>query len=167
MVLDEQLKLSLVKCYVISKIDYCNILLNQVTNQQIKRLQKLINSSIRFIYNIRISTNVTPYMKKAHILPVAQRIKYKSCLYVFKILHGQAPEYLSEMIRRKPSLREGLRSCLDDTVVEPCNSGRTAAAAMCTTWNDLPLELRSARTLETFKKNLKTHYFRIAFNMIN
>ena len=165
MVLDSQLKLTLVKCYVLSKIDYCNILLNQATNKQLKRLQKLVNASIRFIFNIGKATNITPYMKQAHILPVIYRVKFKSCLYVYKILHEKAPNYLRELIRRKLSLRVGLRSALDDTVVEPCCGGRTVAAAMCNTWNTLPLNLRSTNTLETFKKNLKTHYFRIAFDI--
>ena len=104
-------------------------------------------------------------MKKAHILPVAQRIKYKSCIYIFKILNGQAPEYLCQMVRRKLSLREGLRSSLDDTLLEPCCKGKTVADAMCRTWNELPVDLRGESTLESFKRNLKTHYFRIAFEV--
>ena len=164
-VLNSELKLTLVKCYVLSKIDYCNILLNQATKKQINRLQKVINSSVRFIFNISRATNVTPFMKKAHILPVEHRIKYKSCLYAFKILHGQAPKYLCEMVRRKPSLREGLRSSLDDTRLEPCYRGKTVALTICSTWNDLPVELRNTSTLDTFKRNLKTHYFRKAFNL--
>ena len=167
MVLDEELKLSLVKCFILSKIDYCNILLNQTTNQQLKRLQKLVNASVRFIYNVRKATNITPYMKKAHFLPIVNRIKYKSCLYVYKILHGLAPDYLCEMISLKTSLREGLRSSMDETLVEPNGCGKTVAAEMCSTWNNLPITLRSAATLETFKRNLKTYYFRIAFDVVS
>ena len=133
--------------------------------KQLSRFQKVVNSSVRFIFNVSRSTNVTPFMKKAHILPVAHRIKYKSCIYIFKILHGQAPEYLCQMVRRKPSLREGLRSSLDDTLLEPCCKGKTVAAAMCKTWNELPVDLRGKSTLESFKRNLKTHYFRIAFEV--
>ena len=86
-------------------------------------------------------------------------------IYIFKILHGQAPEYLCQMVRRKPTLREGLRSSLDDTLLEPCFKGKTVAAAMCKTWNELPVDLRGKSTLESFKRNLKTHYFRIAFEV--
>ena len=82
-----------------------------------------------------------------------------------KILHGQAPEYLCQMVRHKPTRREGLRSSLDDTLLEPCCKGKTVAAAMCRTWNELPVDLRSKSTLESFKRNLKTHYFRIAFEV--
>ena len=163
-VLDSDLKLTLVKCYILSKIDYCNVLLNLATNKKIKRLQKLVNSSIRFIYNIRKAASITPYAKKAHILPVSYRIQYKSCLYIFKALHGIAPSYICDLVRRRPLLREGLRSSLDDTVVEPTCRGKTIAEAMCNTWNKLPVNLRHTNSLDAFKRNLKTHYFCIAYD---
>ena len=165
-VLDVDIKLTLVKCFILSKIDYCNILLNQANKKQINPLQKLVNAAVRFVYNVRKSTNITSFMKKAHILPVNYRIKYKSSLYVFKILHGQAPPYVSELIHRKPVNRGGLRSSVDDTIVEATCGGQTIANVMCRTWNALPPALRSAATIATFKRNLKTHYFRIAFELI-
>ena len=164
-VLDLELRLTLVKCFILTKIDYCNILLNGATKKQVYRLQKMVNAAVRFIYNIKKSARVTPYMIKAHILPVSSRIQYKSCMYVYKILNGQAPGYICELIRRKQSLRGGLRSSADDTTVEPICGGKTIAASMCKTWNDLPASLRQSGTLDTFKKNLKTHYFRIAYDL--
>ena len=163
-VLNIDLKLTLVKCFILSRIDYCNILLNGVTKKQISRLQKLINASLRFVYSVRKSVSVTPYMKRAHILPVSYRIQYKSSLFVYKILHGFSPPYISELVRRKYPHRQGLRSSEDDTLVEPVAEGRTVAATMCRTWNQLPIAMRQIRTIETFKKSLKTHYFCIAFN---
>ena len=163
-VLNTDLKLTLVKCFILSRIDYCNILLNGGTKMQMSRLQKLINTSVRFVYNVRKSASVTLYMKKAHILPVAYRIQYKSSLFVYKILHGLAPHYISELVRRKYPHRQGLRSSEDETLVEPVTEGRTVAATMCRTWNQLPIALRQTSKIETFKKNLKTHYFCIAFD---
>ena len=81
------------------------------------------------------------------------------------LISYKAPEYLRQMVRRKPSLREGLRSSLDDTLLEPCCKGKTVAAAMCSTWNELPVNLRGKSTLESFKRNMKTHYFRVAFEI--
>ena len=165
-VLSIDIKLTLVKCFILSKIDYCNIVLNQANKKQIYPLQKLVNSAIRFIYNVRKSTNITPFAIKAHILPVNYRIKYKSCLYVFKILKGQAPSYISQFIRQRPVNRGGLRSSEDSTLVEATSGGQTIADAMCRTWNDLPMVLRNAPSVETFKRNLKTHYFRIAYGLL-
>ena len=164
-VLDRNLKLTLVKCFILSKVDYCNILLNRATKKQIDRLQKLVNAAIRFVYNVKKSTRITPYMKEAHILPVKYRIKYKSSLYVYKILHGEAPRYICELIRQKPVLREGLRSSNDNTMVEATSGRRTIADVMCCTWNELPTELRHSSSVETFKRNLKTYYFRIAYSI--
>ena len=49
-VLDVDIKLTLVKCFILSKIDYCNILLNQAIKKQINPLQKLVNAAVRFVY---------------------------------------------------------------------------------------------------------------------
>ena len=162
--LDTEIKLTLVKCFILSKIDYCNIVLNLANKKQITPLQKLDNSALRFVYNVKNSANITPFLKRAHILPVSYRIMYKSSLYVFKILHDQVPSYVSELVRRKSVVREGLRSSSDNTVVESTSDGLTVASCMCRTWNNLPAELRNSHTIDTFKKNLKTYYFRLAFN---
>ena len=36
---------------------------------------------------------------------------------------------------------------------------------MCVIWNSLPIDLRSGNHLNAFKKNLKTYYFRSAFEV--
>ena len=123
----------------------------------------MVNAAVRFIYNVRKSRNITPFIKEAHILPVQYRFKYKSSLYVFKILHDQAPPYVCNLIRRKTVHRGGLRSSTDDTIMEANCGGQTIADVMCRTWNDLPLKLIQTATIETFKNNLKTHYFCIAY----
>ena len=61
-VLDSELKLTLVKCYIMTPIDYCNVLRN-VAMYGISRLQKLLNISMRSVYNISKSVGVTPYLK--------------------------------------------------------------------------------------------------------
>ncbi len=34
-----------------------------------------------------------------------------------------------------------------------------------TLWNELPIHLRSITELDTFKRQLRTHFFRLAYNM--
>ena len=163
-VLDTNLKITLVKCFILTKIDYCNFLFSNVPMKEINRLQKLLNASVRFIFNLRRSVSITPYLKKSHILPVKFRIQYKLSLYVFKTIHGLAPSYICNLLHRRPQHRENLRSSSDTTVMETCYSDGTIAGKMCQAWNCLPSALRNTSTIECFKKNLKTHYFLMAFN---
>ena len=161
--LDLSLKISLVRCYILSGIDYCSVLYAGINASDIKRLQKLMNASVRFIYGLRKSERITKYMEKCHFLPVKYRILYKLCITVFKILHGLAPEYLVDMVSIRSPMREGLRSSAADMVVTTRHKDQTIAARMVKEWNLLPLALRNLRSLDKFKGGLKANFFRLAF----
>ena len=90
---DEQIKIRIVSSCILSHIDYCNSLYTRLPNNQIKKLQRLMNAAIRFIYNLRRSDDysITAYMKRCHFLPVEFRVKYKICVLVYKYLYGLAP----------------------------------------------------------------------------
>jgi len=42
---------------------------------------------------------VSAALRELHWLPVEQRIDYKLCLLVHKSLRGQAPEYITNMLK--------------------------------------------------------------------
>ena len=115
LILSTSLKLTLVKCYILSKKDYCNFLFCHLPMYQLKCLQKLENSSVRFIYNVRRSASITGYLKKAHILPVQYQIQYKLWLVVHKVLHGLAPSYTSILLHPGAVNWANLRFSVDNT----------------------------------------------------
>ena len=160
--LDEHTRLTLVKSLILSKLDYSNFLYANLPNNQIQKLQKCLNAAVRFIYNVRKSSSITPYLKKAHILPIKYRITYKLCFYGFKILNGYAPTYLKNMVHSRNSNRH-LRSATDETVLETNHAASTIAHRLCVAWNALPRDIREAPNIEIFKTQLKTHLFRQAF----
>ena len=159
--LDEKRRILLVQSLVLSKLDYCNSLLANVPGYLIKKLQRVMNAGIRFIYDIRKRQHVTPYLKMAHFLPVIYRIKFKLCLLVFKSINGLAPTYLSEIMNfHTPALRGGRDELLLDI---PTKKERTIFYEMCVSWNALPLLIRKTETVSEFKKLTKTHYFNVVF----
>ena len=166
--LSEDLKISLVKTLVLSKVDYCNALYVGVQVSVIKKLQSTINSAIRFIFNIKDwSINLSSYYKKAHILPIQLRIKYKICLLVHKSLNGTAPPYLRQLIKlycEEPS-KHSLRSFSDRRLllrpqtVETKWSRKMFSYNAPIIWNSLPETLRFIEDTDIFKRKLKTLYF--------
>ena len=82
--LDTETRKDLVKCYILSKIDCCNILYGNIPSTLLQKLGKVLKNAVRFVYGLRTRDHVSHYMKEAHILPVIYRIKYKACLFVYK-----------------------------------------------------------------------------------
>ena len=111
--------------------------------------------------------HITPVLMKLHWLPISQRLNFKILLYVYKALHGLAPEYLTGMLQPYVTAR-ALRSTHQGLLLEPRvrrqhYGGRAFAAAAPRLWNSLPTSVRAAETLDIFKSRLKAYLFRQAF----
>ena len=159
-----ELRTQLIHSYILPKIDYCNSVYYNLPQQQIKKLQRLLNAAIRFVFKIRRRTSVTPFLKKAHILPVNLRIRFKVCVLAFKCVNGCSPKYLTCMLRKKTSLGS-LRISNDTTLLhEPRLDQRNYKNRQFEIygpreWNVLPRDLREICSLDIFKSRLKTFLF--------
>ena len=109
--------------------------------------------------------HITPILQQLHWLPVRLRVNFKIAVLVFQCLTGQAPGYLAEdcQLVADVSVRR-LRSADTATCVTRRTSNifvgdRCFAAAGPRLWNSLPINLRQCRTLEQFKRLLKTFLF--------
>ena len=146
-----------------SKLDYCNSLLFGIPHTKLRRLQVLQNHAARLIFKRSKRENVSQLLKELHWLPIENRIKFKAAVLVFRCLEGTAPTYLCELIKKYEPVRS-LRSSTDKTIL---NVPRTNTNNGCRSfsyfgpkvWNDLPQGVRSAKSLDIFKKSLKTHLF--------
>ena len=158
-ILSEKHKLSLIKSHILNKLDYCSILLVNAPANQINRLQMIIHKGIRFVHLLKKRDSVTTHLKNDHILPMKERIKYKSCVFVFNILHGLCPHYMKDMFQCRFPNEFNLRSNNDDLMFSQTTDTHTLQYGMIMNWNALPYTLRSVSTSEAFKRLLKTYYF--------
>ena len=153
--------------YVISRLDQNNSLLLGVPKSTTHKLQMVQNACAKMIYGARKHDHVTPLLKELHWLPVEQRIVFKTLLLVFKCMKGVAPAYLSELItvyvpsRSLRSEGKGLL-CIPDRHYANTRK-RDFAYRGPMEWNQLPQDIRDSKSVDTFKRKLKTHLFRIAF----
>jgi len=70
---------SLVNCFVISRIDYCNSLLSGVPQYALDRLQRVMNAAARMLCGARKNSHVSGLIRDLlHWLPVSQRIRFKT-----------------------------------------------------------------------------------------
>ena len=160
-----ELKVSLVTSYILPLIDYCNVTYLAASKLFVYKLQKLLNSSVRFIYNLsgdRRRLSISPYLQKLHILPVEYRIKYKISLLVYKCFHDKAPAYLKDLLKSSLTyshLRSDSNLFTLETFIPATKFGESSFAYQAPLeWNSLPQHIKLCSTIDNFKKQLKSYY---------
>ena len=96
--------------FVISRLNYCNSILFELINTELQKLQRVQNTAARLISNMNKFDHNDSILVKLHGLPVRYRINFKILLITFKVIHGLAPKYLSELLTRKIKCNYNLRS---------------------------------------------------------
>ena len=149
---------TLVHAFITSNLDYCNSLFYGMPQCLLDKLQRTQNASARVVMLVPKFEHI---MIELHWLPGRYRIIYRILLLTFKCLSGEAPTYLQEMIRWHIPTRT-LRSS-SALLLEVCRCKcktlgiRSFGYAGPILWNDLLLEVRSAKDIHCFKSLIKTH----------
>ena len=119
------------------------------------------------VTNRRKSDHITPILRSLHWLPVKYRIDFKIIILTFRILHGQAPEYMCSMINRQVNsrcLRSSSKVRLIVPKVRTKQYGERAFSVVSPKlWNALPDSIQTETNFITFKKKVKTYLFKAAF----
>jgi len=157
----------LVVALVTSRLDYCNSLLNGLSQTHMLRLQRVQNTAARLICRIKKFDHISTFLQSLHWLPVLFRPRFKLLCIVFRALRGVGPLYLQELIcpyRPTRSLRSESKNLLYVPACRTATYGnRLFTVETAILRNDLPQEGRDAENLSSFKRLLKTHFFNSAF----
>uniref|UniRef100_A0A669D7L0 Reverse transcriptase domain-containing protein n=1 Tax=Oreochromis niloticus TaxID=8128 RepID=A0A669D7L0_ORENI len=156
-----------IHAFISSRLDYCNSLFTCLNKGSLERLQIVQNAAARLLTKASKYSHITPLLMQLHWLPVEFRVHFKILVLTFKALQQQAPSYIIELLQPYAPSRS-LRSSSQGLLVIPymrlkTRGDRAFATVAARLWNSLPQDLRSADSLITFKKQLKTHLFKIAF----
>ena len=155
----------LANALVSSCLDYCNSLLSGVAETDLTKLQRFLNRLARVVTKSPQFTRSVALLRSLHWLPVKYTVHFKICLLTYKALHKEQPVYLRSLIATSLPSRS-LRSNRGITLSIPRIKTNTDARAFsCCThslWNNLPLSVRSATSVATFRRRLKTYLFDLA-----
>ncbi|CAH3173642.1 unnamed protein product, partial [Porites lobata] len=146
---------------------------NTAQADAIQAMEKCIDAVRKWMIQDRLMINDD----KTEFLLVGTRQqldKLDSCsitilLLTFKCIYGLAPTYLSDLISIKSNSLYNLRSTGKLLLDHPKGKmlttlgARSFSAAAPKLWNELPVELRQATSLNSFKSRLKTYLFKKYF----
>ncbi|CAH3036675.1 unnamed protein product, partial [Pocillopora meandrina] len=129
----------------------------------------LVKATVQRVkYKCKSFIELTPVLKQLHWLPVSQRIDYKILLLTLKALNGQAPSYITELL--KPyvptrNLRSSSKNLLKVPPVKLVSYGHRCFSFVAPTlWNSLPNIIKESSSLSDFKTCIKTYLFDKFYN---
>ena len=128
---------------------------------------RIINRSSKF-------ASICPKLKELHWLPVEFRIQFKICLLIYKTIHSGYPKYLLQYLtpyvsqartRRSSPNKHFLNAPFFVHGVHKSFSHLKLSFVHYAPrlWNDLPLCVRTAPSIGTFRQRLKSHLFALAY----
>ena len=159
---------TIVRAFVLSKLDYCNSLLSGCPNQLLNKLQKVQNSAARLVFKARKQEHIRPLLQKLHWLAVHSRIQYKISTLCYNSFSETYPLSLCELLTVYYPFRQ-LSSISDmRTFRIPLTKTKTfGEEAFSFTgpkqWNSLPHDVLHSPSLFSFKKAPKTYLFKSAY----
>ena len=154
----------LVQALVLSRLDYCNSLLAGLPASATRPLQLIQNSAARLVFSLPRFAHATPLLRSLHWLPITARIQFKTLVLAYRCLDQTAPSYLQTLISPYTPTRPLRSACTRRLALPPLRSPASRARSFSTLapqwWNDLPTDVRTAQSLTTFRRLLKTHLFK-------
>ncbi len=150
----------LIHAVISSRLDYCNSLFFNISKSNLYKLQKVQNAAARLIARKRKRDGISATLEKLHWLPIESRVIFKILLLVFKCIYGICSDNLvSKLKLKKYNCRSEYYLQLETRKASTKHGRRTFEYAGPRLWNTLPLNIRSEKEAESFKRKVKSLLF--------
>ena len=158
---NDTLKL-LYMCLIESQMNYCCEIWGDRFQIHVDRITKLQKRAARLILRCHIYTPSKEMFSNLDWTAFRYKIIYFRYIFVYKCVHGLAPEYYSNYFHdlSKTHSKCTRQSSRHDLVVPRCRSEyckHSLFYACPKLWNNLPVTIRELPSLNSFKYNLKKH----------
>jgi hypothetical protein len=172
--LSKSVAITMANALISSRLDGVNSILLGLPDKELKRLQTIQNILCRIVCRLPRRSHVTSSLKKLHWLPVKSRILFKLNTITYKALNTGHPSYLKRFItpytctvntrRSDPSKKVLTEFPFKSRIYSSKKHFNSSFAHLApNSWNNLPLHIKSASTLASFRHRLKTHMFTLAY----
>lgn len=159
--LPKDLKIRLIVSLIFPHLDYCCAAFTDITDQLNVQLYRALNACIRFAFNVRWDEHLTPFYGELRWLKIDARRKYFVGCLLFNIICTQQPSLIYGGITLKSAVTSRTTSASGDLLSLPlCRTEifrRSFKVSASKLWNDLPLDIRCARSTDDFKCKLYEH----------
>lgn len=156
---------TIIHAFITSCLDYSNSLYCGLPQKRYLtcKLPKMLQ---RYFLPEKRRNYISPILATLHWLPVKFRIDFKIAVFVYKAV---TPKYISDLLIPY-SPQRALRSSNQLLLTVPCcrckteKGRRSFSSAAPILWNSLPVNVRFAPSLASFKSALKSYLLSLAFD---
>ena len=96
--LDNETKWKLSEAYILSQFNYGDIILQNLSDQLVNKIQKVQNACVRFAFGLRKYDHISGFVKNMKILNMKNRRLLHNLTLMFGIKNNKAPGYLCDRI---------------------------------------------------------------------
>ena len=123
--------------------------------------------SAKLVLKCNKSDSATQCLRDFYWLPIRERIIFKMLTLTYKCLHGEAPDYLKNLLVLHPNTRQLRSTKMSYRLIVPFTTRQTFAArsfsvAALRFWYNLPNNLKYSTSIEQFKRVLR-HIYSVTF----
>ena len=128
-----------------------------------KKIQKIQNQCIKFIFNIkrRERWNSADFLIKLNWLSMKDRRILNGLSLLFKTLNGKGPDYLRDLFTLVSEISERNNRTYPGNIWLPNEHlsaihRKSFRIYIPKIWNNLPLDIKTSKSVNSFKKKIKT-----------
>lgn len=144
---------------ILPHFHYCSSILFLLKQNDISRLQKLQNRSMRVILKKPRMTPTRDMLKELQWLPVRELLLFNTLVFIHKIKIGQAPQYLLNKVTYTSEIHQYNTRHREHFYIPRVDQERSQNSLYfkgLSKYNSLPVDIKSTDTITKFKKLLKS-----------
>ena len=145
----------LVQALVISHLDYACLVYDSMPGFLKLKVERLMNAGIRYIYNLRRDSHISPYRSELKWLKACDRRKYFQGCFTFRILNTQRPLYFYQALSEQSMPLRRSERIQSSSINIPITWTETYKNSFFITaleqWSKLPSDVINASSFEFFQ----------------
>ena len=147
--------------YITSTFDYGCVTWHHAKLSSINRIIKMQKRTARIILHKPLKSNSHDMFKSLKWLTFPKRCDYFTGLMVYKALHNLSPKYITNLIPLSVNNNYNLRSSARSDIAHKKHKTnylkQSFGYSSRTIWNNIPLDIRNAKSLSAFKVKYKVY----------
>ena len=154
-----RLRKPLIESLLFPLVDYYSLVICAISDELELKMQRIINSGIRYIFGIRKSEHITQYRISLNWLTTKGRRNYFAGILMYKLFQSKVPTYPVDRYITNTSTRpvRGYRLPLSIPSFTKEFLENSFYVKSSYFWNSLPAMVRHCTMLHSFKKVLFNH----------